>query len=106
MKTFAEKVYDLCKRIPRGKVSTYKEIGHALGRKGQVYRAVGVALKNNPHAPIVPCHRVVASDGSIGGFNGQTKGPMIAKKINLLRKEGVLVKDGRIIDFDKRLYRF
>lgn len=103
---FADKVYALCKRVPRGKVTTYKEIGKAIGSKGMVYRAVGAALKHNPHAPIVPCHRVVASDGSLGGFHGQTRGPFIAKKIKLLKKEGVLVKNGRIVDFEKKLFRF
>jgi methylated-DNA-[protein]-cysteine S-methyltransferase len=71
-----------------------------------VYRAVGVALRMNPHAPVVPCHRVVASDGSIGGFHGHTTGPFITKKIALLKDEGVLVKDSRIVDFEKKLYRF
>lgn len=104
--TFADKVYALCKRIPRGKVSTYKEIGKAIGSTGMVYRAVGVALKHNPHAPVVPCHRVVASDGSIGGFHGHTSGPFIRKKIALLRKEGVRVKDGKVVDFEKKLHRF
>lgn len=104
--TFAERVYALCKQIPKGKVSTYKEIGKAIGRKGMVYRAVGVALKHNPHAPMVPCHRVVASDGSIGGFHGKTQGKLITKKIALLKKEGVAAKNGRIVDFEKKLYRF
>lgn len=106
MSSFADKVYALCKRVPRGKITTYKEIGKAIGSAGMVYRAVGVALKHNPHAPIVPCHRVVASDGSIGGFHGHTSGPFIAKKIAMLKREGVLVKNGKIIDFEKKLYRF
>ncbi len=104
--TFSERVYAWCKRIPRGKVSTYKEIGKAIGSKGMVYRAVGVALKQNPHAPIVPCHRVVASDGSLGGFHGRTSGTWIQKKIRLLKKEGVRVNKGRIVDFEKKLHRF
>lgn len=103
---FQARVYRLCSRIPEGKVSTYKEIGKAIGSSGMVYRAVGVALKHNPRAPVVPCHRVVASDGSIGGFHGHTTGPFIAKKIALLRKEGVSVKDGKIVDFAKKLHRF
>ena len=103
---FADKVYGLCKKIPKGKVSTYKEIGNKLSSSGMIYRAVGVALKNNPYAPVVPCHRVVASDGSIGGFHGKTSGPFIEKKINLLKQEGVSVKNGKIIGFDKKLRRF
>ncbi len=103
---FQNRVYALCKKIPRGKVSTYKEIGKALGGRGQIYRAVGMALKNNTHAPVVPCHRVVASNGAIGGYHGSTRGTFIEKKIKLLQQEGVLVKDNKIIHFKKKLYRF
>jgi len=99
-------VYRLCRRVPKGKVTTYKEIGDAIGTSGMVYRAVGVALKCNPFAPVVPCHRVVASDGRIGGFHGKTAGPMITKKILLLQSEGVLVEKGRIVDFERKLHRF
>lgn len=98
---FSEKVYELCRKIPKGKVTTYKEIGKALRGKGQVYRAVGVALNKNPYAPEVPCHRVVCYDGKIGGFAHGTK-----KKIELLEKEGVKVSDGEIVDFEKVLFRF
>ncbi len=104
--TFTDKVYALCKQIPKGKVSTYKEIGKAIGSKGMVYRAVGVALKRNTYAPVVTCHRVVASDSSLGGFHGHTSGPWLQKKIALLNKEGVEVRNGRIIDFEKKLHRF
>lgn len=99
-------MYRLCRRVPKGKVTTYKEIGDAIGTSGMVYRAVGVALKCNPFAPVVPCHRVVASDGRIGGFHGKTAGPMITKKILLLQSEGVLVEKGRIVDFERKLHRF
>ena len=93
-------MYALCKKIPRGKVSTYKEIGKALGGKGQIYRAVGAALNKNPFAPVVPCHRVVKSDGSIGGFAHGTK-----KKISLLQKEGIKIKKGKIVNFAKAQFR-
>ncbi|MEM2916185.1 MAG: MGMT family protein [Candidatus Woesearchaeota archaeon] len=106
MTAFSEKVYKICKRIPKGRVSTYREIGNALGGYGQVYRAVGVALKNNPYSPIVPCHRIVCSDGRIGGYKGAKSGKKIAQKIALLKKEGVIVKKGRIVNFEKKLYRF
>ncbi len=104
--TFADSVYQFCKKIPSGKVTTYKEIGNAINPSGKVYRAVGVALKNNPYAPVVPCHRVVSADGRIGGFHGETSGPMIEKKIRLLAAEGVSVKDGKIVDFENKLHRF
>ena len=97
---FADKVYALCRKIPRGRVTTYKEIGNALGGYGQIYRAVGVALNRNPHAPVVPCHRVVNSNGNVGGFAHGTK-----KKIALLRKEGIKIKDGKIVDFEKMKYK-
>jgi methylated-DNA-[protein]-cysteine S-methyltransferase len=98
--TFAERVYTLCKKVPKGKVTTYKDIGNALGGRGQIYRAVGVTLNRNPHAP-VPCHRVVNSDGRVGGFAHGT-----VKKIKLLEKEGIKIKKGRIVDFEKVRYRF
>ncbi|MBI4140409.1 MGMT family protein, partial [Candidatus Woesearchaeota archaeon] len=65
---FQKRVYELCKIVPKGKVTTYREIGNALGGKGQIYRAVGVALNKNPFAPQVPCHRVVNGNGFVGGF--------------------------------------
>ena len=61
---FQDKVYKICSKIPKGKVSTYGEIAKALGKTGPMSRAVGNALNKNPYAPIVPCHRVVKSDGS------------------------------------------
>lgn len=97
---FAEKVYFYARKIPRGKVTTYKEIARRLGGKG--YRAVGNALRCNPYSPKVPCHRVVCSDGSLGGFIGKMDS---RKKISLLRKEGVVVEKGKIKEFEKRMFR-
>jgi len=82
---FEEKVYSLCKKIPKGKISTYGEIARALNKK--CARAVGNALNKNPYAPVVPCHRVVRSDGSVGGFASGTK-----NKIRLLKKEGIEIE--------------
>jgi len=101
---FADKVYTLCKKVPKGKVTTYKELAKALGTKA--YRAVGQAMRHNPYAPIVPCHRVVASDGTMGGFGGQTHGPNIRSKIRMLEKEGVRVIGGKIHNFERILHRF
>ena len=98
---FADKVYKLCSRIPRGKVSTYREIAKAMRTKA--YRAVGHARKCNPYAPKVPCHRVVASDGSLGGFNGKMNS---RKKELLLKKESVIIKNGKVQNFKKKLYKF
>ncbi len=98
MKGFNEKVYSLCKRIPKGKISTYKILAEALNCKA--YRAVGNAMNKNPYAPVVPCHRVVKSSGEIGGFASGSK-----EKIKMLEKEGIKIIDGRIIDFEKKLFR-
>ena len=65
---FNQKIYSLLKKVPKGKITTYKILAEALDTKA--YRAVGQAMRNNPYAPEVPCHRVVSSDGSIGGFSG------------------------------------
>ena len=102
-KTFSNKVYSLTRKIPKGKVSTYKIIAEKLGTKA--YRAVGQALRCNPYAPKVPCHRVVNSDGSIGGFRGATYGRQIAKKIAMLKKEGVIVNCGKIVAFKDKLHQ-
>ena len=98
---FQEKVLALCKKIPKGKVTTYKEIGKALKRKGQVYRAVGRALHDNIYPVKIPCHRVVASDGSLGGYSRGIK-----KKINLLKKEGIQIKKNKIINFKEKLFTY
>jgi methylated-DNA-[protein]-cysteine S-methyltransferase len=98
--TFAEKVYEQLRQVPKGKVTTYKNLATALGTKA--YRAVGSALKNNPDAPQVPCHRVVRSDGKVGGFMGLVSGEEVAKKIVMLRNEGVEIVGGRI-DLEKYL---
>ena len=95
---FSERVYELCSRVPQGKVTTYKAIAMALGGRG--YQAVGQALRCNPYAPEVPCHRVVASDGGVGGFMGCRRGDEIGKKVRLLCSEGVDVVEGRV-DLEK-----
>jgi len=66
----------------------------ALGMKG--YQAIGQVLRKNPYAPIVPCHRVVKSDGSLGGFKGCLVGEEIVEKETLLRKEGVKIKENKV----------
>lgn len=81
---FARRVYDIVAKIPRGKTMTYAEVAAAIGNPRAV-RAVGNALNRNPFAPRVPCHRVVRSDGTIGGFASGSH-----KKAQLLRQEGVI----------------
>ncbi len=98
---FEQKVYDACARIPMGRVSTYKELGNFLNISGQGYRAVGRALNKNPFAPGIPCHRVVCSDGFIGGFASGT-----SEKERLLKIEGIRIIGGKISDFEKVFFKF
>jgi methylated-DNA-[protein]-cysteine S-methyltransferase len=92
---FQEKVYALTKQVPRGKVTSYSAIAKKLNSSP---RAVGQALRCNPFAPVVPCHRVVKADGAIGGFGGEVAGKKIKEKIALLTKEGVVIANNRIDD--------
>ncbi len=102
--SFYDEVYKLCKRIPKGKISTYKIIGNKLGNKA--YRAVGQALRNNPNPIKTPCHRIVNSKGCLHGFNGEKSSKALNKKAKLLEEEGVKVKNNKIVDFEKKLFRF
>ncbi|HUD20107.1 MAG TPA: MGMT family protein [Patescibacteria group bacterium] len=104
MTPLQEKTYELLKKVPKGNVTTYKALADALGTKA--YRAIGQFMRSNPYAPQVPCHRVVASDGTIGGFRGKTKGAEIQQKIALLTHEGVQIENNRVVDFQKRYYHF
>ncbi|MCD4771493.1 MGMT family protein [archaeon] len=94
MKSFNERCYEVLRKVPRGRVTTYGEIARVLGSKG--FRAVGNAMNKNPYAPSVPCHRVVGAGGKIGGFALGAK-----KKVEMLKVEGVEVRDGRVVDFEK-----
>ena len=95
---FKEKCYTLVKKIPKGKITTYKEIANALGTKG--YRAVGNILNKNPNLITVPCHRVVKSNGEIGGYAGGME-----KKIELLKSEGIPIKDNKVVNFEKYFFK-
>lgn len=96
--TFQEKVFVCVAKIPKGKVMTYTGVASAVGRP-RAARAVGNVLGKNPftfHSPKnapkrIPCHRVVRSDGRVGGYSG----PMGAKE-ELLKKEGVKIINGRV----------
>lgn len=104
MTPLQQRTYELLKQVPAGRVTTYKALAYALGTRA--YRAIGQFMRTNPNAPTVPCHRVVASDGSIGGFMGKKDGKEIAKKIALLKKESVTVVENKIVNFPSLLYRF
>lgn len=86
---FNEKCYDILKKVPKGKVTTYKALANAL--KTKAYRAVGNAMNKNPYAPTVPCHRVINSNGELGGYAHGLK-----KKIQMLKSEGIEIKDNKI----------
>lgn len=95
-----QKIMELIKKIPKGKVTTYKEIASFFDSKG--YRAVGQALKKNQKPIEIPCHRIVKSDGSLGGY---------ASKLNNKQKELLLKKEcvkfiGKKIDMEKCFFRF
>jgi len=95
----AQKVYDLLSQIPRGRVTTYGEIARKLESKA--FRAVGRLVGKNPDAPKVPCHRVVRADGGISGYAFG-----VDKKIALLKSEGIAVENDKIVDFERKFYRF
>jgi len=104
-KTFDEKVWDLIIKVPKGKVTTYKEIANTLNIRA--YRVVGMACNRSPGMPKVPCHRVVASDGRLHGF-----GSGIENKRKLLDNEGIMMKkvltergtDYKIENFDSVMH--
>ncbi len=123
MNSFNEKCYKLLRKVPKGKVTTYKELAHTL--KNKAYRAVGNAMNKNPYAYaisseavrnrhsmirgdlkrnsrffLVPCHRVVKSNGEVGGFASGIK-----NKIKILRSEGIEIKNNRIVNFNKHLFK-
>ena len=98
--TFSERVWKLTAKIPKGKVSTYKELAKALGN-AKAARAVGNALNKNPTPIKVPCHRVVGACGRLGGYALGSK-----RKKELLEKEGVKLKKGNVKDFEKKFYKF
>ncbi len=84
---FQKKVYLALLKVPKGNVVTYAMLGKMIDCK--CAQAIGQALKNNPYAPDVPCHRVIKSDLTIGGFHGKTSGKYIQQKLKLLTDEGV-----------------
>ena len=89
-------VYKLLIKTPNGKVTTYGDIAKQLGNK-KLARSVGKILHNNPNPFVIPCHKVVLSNGKIGGYAYGVK-----MKKNLLKNEGIIIlKDGTIENFHK-----
>tara|TARA_B110000259_G_scaffold72619_1_gene85502 strand:- start:630 stop:905 length:276 start_codon:yes stop_codon:yes gene_type:complete len=85
--TFQLTVWNYLRQIPKGTVKTYSQIANDIG-KPLAARAVANAIGKNPHPPKIPCHRVIRSDGSLGGYSG--KGGIKTKKM-LLKKEGIIL---------------
>jgi len=82
---FQLKVWKYLRSIPKGQIRTYSDVAKAINRPKAV-RAVANAIAKNPHPPKIPCHRVIRTDGSLGGYSGIGG---IKTKIKLLKKEGI-----------------
>lgn len=95
-----ERVYKKLLEVPQGKVTTYGELAKAVGLKnGQ--RVIGKIMNKNPYPVIVPCHRVVKSDGNVGGYAWGEK-----IKTNMLTKEGIKIKNRKILSMEEIIYKF
>jgi len=90
--SFLKSVYELVLKVPEGRVTTYGAIAKELGMR-KASRAIGSALRRNPLPIAVPCHRVVMSNGRLGGYFSAAG---VLKKKSLLEKEGVVVKNFRV----------
>lgn len=99
MSEFQTRVLELVSIVPRGKVTTYKELAWAAGRP-RAYRAMANALAKNPCPIKIPCHRVVRSDGKIGGYKLGMR-----QKVKLLVAEGIEIKGGKV-DLARYLFRY
>ncbi len=95
-----QQVYKKLTEVPQGKITTYGDLAKAVGLKnGQ--RMIGQIMKKNPYPGIIPCHRVVKSDGKIGGYAYGG-----AVKTNMLRIEGIQIQNGKILDWHNKLHKF
>lgn len=89
---FTERVYELARAIPKGKVATYAQLARLAGNPNAA-RAVGAAMRTNPDIPATPCHRVVASTGALTGYSA---GNGVSTKRAMLEREGVSFKGPRV----------
>jgi methylated-DNA-[protein]-cysteine S-methyltransferase len=100
MNVLERKVYQKLLAVPKGKVTTYGDLARAVGlENGQ--RVIGQIMNKNPFPVIIPCHRVVKSDGKIGGYY---YGDDV--KTKMLSDEGILIKNGKIQNWEKTVFRF
>ena len=95
-----EKIYQKLLQVPTGYVTTYADLAKAINLKnGQ--RVVGQIMKKNPFPVIIPCHRVVKSDGDVGGYAYG-----IERKKHMLSQEGLKIIDNKILNFKKNIFHF
>jgi len=94
----SKRIYELISQIPKGRISTYGILANEAGRP-KASRSIGQIMSNNPRPVLIPCHRIVYSNGRIGGYIGGVK-----LKIKLLASEGIIVKDGKVLDFRKKIF--
>ena len=92
----------LLRKIPKGKVTTYGELAKVTRSSP---RAIGQIMRHNEHPEVYPCYKVVSSSGKIHGYSGCLKGAKVEKKINLLKKDGIEINDGKI-NLSKHLHKF
>lgn len=98
-KNFQEAVLNMVKQIPEGKVTTYGEIAREITGSVRAVRAVAQAVAKNPYPIIIPCHRVVRSNGDVGGYSLG-----VEKKIRLLIAEGVEIRERKVVKFEETLF--
>lgn len=92
---FETRVYEALCKVPAGRVITYKLLGNAIGCASA--QAIGNALRRNPYAPEVPCHRVIPASLKLGGYMGDLDGENVERKRKLLEGEGVKFDDEGIL---------
>lgn len=98
-KNLKNKVYSFLSRIPKGKVSTYKEVALAVGSP-RAYRAVGSILNKNKDTLNIPCYKVVRSDGFVGGYRLGS-----LRKEQLLKRDGIEINTGKVINLYRYLFK-
>jgi O-6-methylguanine DNA methyltransferase len=99
---FAERVYRLLSGVPKGNLTTYSALAKAAGSP-LAARAVGTLMRTNAHPETVPCYKVVLSDGRVGNYSGRGG---VAGKIRKLESDGIRIENGKIADFESKLFRF
>jgi methylated-DNA-[protein]-cysteine S-methyltransferase len=97
-----QNILSLLLKVPKGKVTTYGAIAKQAKTSP---RAVGQVMRNNKQPEKYPCYKVIMSSGKIGGYNGKLSGKEIRRKIALLKKDGIAIRNNKI-DLKKYLHRF